>query len=44
MGCFGSRNRSIVLDQTERQRKLSKHSSIDLHISEEVYIPEESNS
>ena len=42
MGCFAGRNRSVVFDPTERHRKLSKHSSIDLHISEEIYIPQES--
>ena len=42
MGCFGSKNKAILPDSQQRHRKLSKHSSLDLELSDEIFIPFES--
>lgn len=43
MGCFGSKEARITPQTKEVQRKLSKHSSLDQEMCDEVYIPYESN-
>ena len=43
MGCTVHRPTVIILEPGERKRKFSKHSSLDLSLPEEVYIPIEGN-
>lgn len=43
MGCTAHRQTVIIVEPGERKRKFSKHSSLDLSLPEEVYVPIEGN-